>query len=100
MNGWTPTIPTETKIANLIEQIPQEYRNRAVAECMPEDGNSHDYARFLVGYVMRREWEFYPHPANEAEFVDDWCDPRTTEEIAMDNDWKDERDTRESVRPF
>lgn len=78
MNGYTPAIPLKERVNNLIVQIPQEYRNRAAAECLTGDGNPNDFERNLTGYVMRREWEFYDHPVNEAEFVDGFCDERLT----------------------
>lgn len=99
MNGYTPTIPLKERVSNLIVQIPQEYRNRAVAECLTSDGNPHDFERNLTSYVMRREWEFYDHPVNEAEFVDGFCDdPRTPEQRAADEDAKDYENTIADVR--
>lgn len=77
MNGYTPTIPLKERVANLIEQIPQEYRNRAVAECTSD--NPHDLERALTSYVMARLWECYPSPIDEAEpFEDAWCDSQLT----------------------
>lgn len=71
MNGYTPTIELQTRVNNLIAQIPQEYRARACRECYGTD--DFDFERNLTGYVMRREWEFYAHPVDEAEFVDGFC---------------------------
>lgn len=114
MNGYTPTIPLKERVNNLIVQIPQEYRNRAAAECLTSDGNPHDFERNMTGYVMRREWEFYDHPVNEAEFVDGFCDerldyqkdsilaynfdPRTFKQRAADEDAKDYENTIADVR--
>ena len=74
MNGYTPTIPQEIRIANLLNQVPQEYRARATRECYGE--NDHEFERMLTGYVIMRVWETYEHPVNEAEFVDAWSDER------------------------
>lgn len=68
MNGWTPTIPLKTRLENLTAQVPQEYRNRAVAECTND--NPHDIERALTAYVMARTWETYPVPADEAYQID------------------------------
>ena len=81
-DGYTPSTPIKTRVMNLVEQIPTEYRNRAVAECV--DGNPHDFERALTGYVLGRTWETYDHPVNEAEFVDGFSDPRTPEEKDAD----------------
>ena len=82
MNGYTQSTPIKARVMNLVEQIPQEYRNRAVAECVSE--NPHDFERALTSYVMTRTWETYEHPVNEAEFMDGFSDPRTPEEKAAD----------------
>jgi len=96
MNGWTPTTPLKERLTNLIVQIPQEYRNRAVAECLTEDGNPHDLERALTSYVMRREWEFYPSPIDEAEpFKDGFC----FEDDLVDTGLNDDRPYR-SAKPF
>lgn len=81
MNGWTPSIPVETRIKNLLAQIPQEYQNRALTECTCD--NPYDMERFLTGYVLSREWEMYAVPAVEAYeldkmYADAWCDERFT----------------------
>ena len=55
MNGWTPTIPLKTRLTNLIEQIPQGYRNDVVAQCVDE--NPHTTERNLSGVVLGRVWE-------------------------------------------
>ncbi len=75
MNGYTPTIPLEVRVANLINQVPQEYRARATRECY--GSNDYEFERKLTGYVVMRIWETYDHPANEAEFTDAWSDDRT-----------------------
>lgn len=96
MNGYTPTIQQENRINNLIEQIPQEYRARAARECYGMD--DHDFERNLTAYVMWRKWELYDHPVNEAEFVDGFCDPRTPEQRAADEDAADYQNTIADVR--
>lgn len=93
MNGYTPTIPLKERVNNLIVQIPQEYRNRAAAECLTSDGDPYDFERNLTGYVMRREWEFYDHPVNEAEFVDGFC----FEDTLVDTGLNDDRPYRPGV---
>ena len=60
MNGWTPTTPQETRISNLILQIPQEYRARTCQECRGED--DHDVERKLTAYVLHQIWETYESP--------------------------------------
>ena len=87
MNGWTPTIPLKVRIANLMAQIPQEYRIRAISECMPEEGSVHDFERYLKSYVICKIWETYPHPVDEAE----------VEYEARHADWLDENRTREEA---
>lgn len=75
MNGYTPTTPQEIRIANLLNQVPQEYRARATRECYGE--NDHEFERMLTGYVIMRVWETYEHPVNEAEiFTDSFADER------------------------
>lgn len=69
MNGYTPTIPQEIRISNLLNQVPQEYRARATRECYGE--NDHEFERMLTGYVIMRVWETYEHPVNEANRIDD-----------------------------
>lgn len=96
MNGYIETIELQTRVNNLIEQIPQEYRARACRECYGTD--DFDFERNLTGYVMRREWEFYDHPVNEAEFEDGFCDPRTPAERAADEDAADYQNTIADVR--
>ncbi len=98
MNGYTPTTPLKERVNNLIVQIPQEYRNRAAAECLTSDGNPYDFERNLTSYVMRREWGFSDHPVNEAEFVDGFCDPRTPEQRNADQDAADYQNTIADVR--
>jgi hypothetical protein len=68
MNRWTPTIPQETRVKNLIEQIPQEYRARATRECYGAD--DHEFERKLTAYVIGKTWETYPSVIDEAEQVD------------------------------
>jgi len=92
-NGWTPTIPQEVRIANLLNQVPQEYRARATRECYGE--NDHEFERKLTGYVIMRIWETYEHPVNEAEVT--FTDPRTEAEKLADADWQDEQQTRRDV---
>ena len=89
MNGYTPTIPQEIRIANLLNQVPQEYRARATSECYGE--NDHEFERMLTGYVIMRVWETYEHPVNEA-------DPRTEAEKSADADWQDEQATGADIR--
>ena len=89
MNGYTPTTPQEIRIANLLNQVPQEYRARATSECYGE--NDHEFERMLTGYVIMRVWETYEHPVNEA-------DPRTEAEKSADADWQDEQTTRADIR--
>ena len=89
MNGYTPTTPQEIRIANLLNQVPQEYRARATSECYGE--NDHEFERMLTGYVIMRVWETYEHPVNEA-------DPRTEAEKSADADWQDEQATRADIR--
>lgn len=98
MNGYTPSTPIKTRVMNLVEQIPNEYRNRAVAECV--DTNPHDFERALTGYVMGRVWETYEHPVNEAADVAYEDDPRTEWERDWDDYCADVTATRESDRPF
>lgn len=72
MNGLTPTIPLKTRLENLIGQIPQQFRFRAVAECQKgaaaevETPNDSDIERHLSTYVLHRVWETYPVAAEEA----------------------------------
>lgn len=68
MNGWTPATPLQTRISNLILQIPQEYRARACQECYGE--NDHDFERKLTAYVLHRVWETYESPIAEASRID------------------------------
>ena len=75
MNGWTRTIPQETRISNLILQIPQEYRARACQECRGED--DHDFERKLTAYVLHRIWETYESPIVEASRIDAELGQRT-----------------------
>ena len=89
MNGYTPTTPQEIRIANLLNQVPQEYRARATSECYGE--NDHEFERMLTGYVIMRVWETYEHPVNEA-------DPRTEAEKNADADWQDAQATRADIR--
>ncbi len=89
MNGYTPTTPQEIRIANLLNQVPQEYRARATRECYGE--NDHEFERMLTGYVIMHVWETYEHPVNEA-------DPRTEAEKNADADWQDEQATRADIR--
>jgi hypothetical protein len=83
MNGYTESIPLVTRLYNIIEQIPQEYRARAIEECRAsaaaeiENANDYDTERHLIAYVAARKWELYPSPIDEAEiFTDGFCDER------------------------
>lgn len=83
MNGWTPTIPLKTRLTNLIEQIPQEYRNDIVAQCVDE--NPHTTERNLSGVVLSKAWEMLDlHPVDMAQAVereiDEELDGRTPEQ--------------------
>jgi len=85
-NGWTPTIPQEIRIANLLNQVPQEYRARATRECYGENDN--EFERKLTGYVIMRIWETYEHPVNEAEFADAWSDERLDNGLTDDTPYR------------
>ena len=88
MNGYTRTIPLKTRLENLIEQIPQEFRARAAAECMQDDGNPHDFERYLTSYVMRHVWE--TNPADTAYALETGS-IRTDSEIPLSDGFCDER---------
>ncbi len=94
MNGWTPTIPLKTRLANLIEQIPQEYRNDIVAQCVDE--NPHTTERNLSGVVLHKAWTMLDlHHANVAYEVEQSID---AELAAQHADWLDEKRTLEDAR--
>lgn len=101
MNGWTPTIPLKTRLENLMAQVPQEYRNRAAAECAQD--NPYDFERYLKSYVIRRVWETYPAPADEAYRLESSQsavnDPRSEWERDWDDFAAETLATRASDRP-
>lgn len=79
-HGWTPTVPLEIRIENLLEQIPPEHQVRAIAVCVCE--NPEDLERNLTSYVLGKKWlpegVEQPHPAVRAYELeklmdeDDW----------------------------
>lgn len=87
-NGWTPPIPQETRIKNLLAAIPQEHRSRASRECYGQDDN--EFERNLIAYVLFAKWNLpesaeQPHPAETAyqlEKAMDADDPRSEWERA------------------
>jgi hypothetical protein len=90
-NGYTDTIPLKTRLANLIAQIPQSCRARAVSDCWHDD--AYEFERYLTSYVILRKWETYSHPADEAQAmereIDATLDPRTAEQRELD-EWQAE----------
>ena len=73
MNGYTPSIPVREQIKNLYAQVTDDQFLAALAHA--DNGNPHDFVRFLVGEAL--------HPADAAYelektmdegFEDDWCD--------------------------
>ena len=78
MNGYTRSTTLKERISNLIEQIPADIRNRAVAECVED--NPHDFERALTSYVISRSWlaelPQSEHEQQQAEAVKvlDWLD--------------------------
>lgn len=80
MNGWTPTIPLKTRLTNLIEQIPQEYRNDIVAQCVDE--NPYTTERNLSGVILRKSWEMLDlHPVDMAQAVEREIDSRVNADL-------------------
>lgn len=82
MNGWTPAIPVEKRIQNLLEQVPTEYHYRAGIECHAR--NLYDIERKLTAYVLGRVWETYPHAVDEAQRI----------EREIDAEWQSEMEAR------
>jgi hypothetical protein len=66
MNGYTPSTPLKTRLTNLLEQVPQELRNQAAADCMQD--NPYDFERVLTSYVVLRNWE--TNPADTAQQIE------------------------------
>ena len=88
MNGYTPSTPLKTRLTNLLEQVPQELRNQAAADCMQD--NPYDFERTLTSYVVLRTWE--TNPADTAQQIEreiDW----QLEARAADADDADNRRT-------
>lgn len=98
MNGYTQTTDLKQRISNLIEQIPADIRNRAVAECVED--NPHDFERALTSYVISRSWlaevPQSEHDQQQAEAVKvlDWLEMAEAEH----DEWLDNQRTMEEAR--
>jgi len=94
MNGWTPSIPLEVRVSNLIAQIPAEHRAPATKICYGKD--DYEFERNLTSYVLGRVWE---HPADVAFDLEAVTEAeQVAAEVASDNQWlTSERDDSYSI---
>lgn len=101
-HGWTPTVPLEIRLENLLAQIPPEHQARAAAVCVCENPN--DFERNLTSYVLSKKWLLesgeQPHPAEtayELEKAMDADDPRTEWERNWDDYCAEAEETKRDL---
>lgn len=102
-HGWTPTVPLEIRIENLLEQIPPEHQARACLECYGQD--DFEFERNLTAYVLFKKWQLpesgeQPHPAEtayELEKAMDADDPRTEWERNWDDYCAEAEETKRDL---
>jgi len=93
MNGWTPSIPLEVRVSNLIAQIPAEHRAPATKICYGKD--DYEFERNLTSYVLGRVWE---HPADVAFDLEAVTEAeQVAAEVASDNQWLDSDTSRNAL---
>ena len=91
MNGYTPSIPVREQIKNLYVQVTDDQFLAALAHA--DNGNPHDFVRFLVGEAL--------HPVEAAYKLEKAMDedPRTEWEQDWDDHCAEVQATRESDMP-
>jgi hypothetical protein len=83
MNGYTSQIGLKTRLQNLADQIPQEYRARVISEATQD--NPHDMERHLSALVISRRWDAM-QIEDEAARVEDWLGEYPTDGCGNDDD--------------